>query len=194
MTDGPSSTRVFPLTRIEGDGLGLRPVCVDDIDDIALACQDAETRDWLPLPRPYERVHAEGFVTQVASMAQEAGTGIVFAIEVDGRLHGCIDLKATDWSAGTTEIGYWVAPWGRGAGLAGRATRLLAEWALTDQGLERVVVRAATGNQASQRAAERAGFVREGVARNAGVLHDGRVDLAIYALVRSDVGVGAARA
>ena len=74
----------------------------------------------MPLPRPYERLHAEGFVGEIAASTQESGRGIVFAVEVDGRLHGCIDLKATDWVSGTTEIGYWVAPWGRGRGLAGR--------------------------------------------------------------------------
>jgi RimJ/RimL family protein N-acetyltransferase len=80
-----------------------------------------------------------------------------------------------------------VAPWGRGNGLAGRATRTLAEWALREQGFERVVVRAATGNRASQRAAESAGFVAEGTARNAGFVRAGRVDLEVYSLVRSDL-------
>ncbi len=59
--------------------------------------------------------------------------------------------------------------------------------ALVEHGLERVVVRAGTGNGASQRAAESAGFVREGVARNAGRTHAGRIDLVVYSLVTTDL-------
>lgn len=184
-----SAGPAFRAETIEGDGFVLRPLTADDVDDITTACQDEATLAWLPLPQPYERRHAESFVSEIARTARESGRGLVLAIEVDGRLHGCIDLKATDWVSRTTEIGYWVAPWGRGSGLAGRATRILAEWALREHGLERVVVRAATGNRASQRAAESAGFVAEGTARNAGFVRAGRVDLVVYSLVRSDLGL-----
>ena len=46
----------------------------------------------------------------------------------------------------------------------------------------------APGNVPSTRNAERAGVVFEGVARNAGHVDAGRVDLAIYARISSDVG------
>lgn len=180
-------TQRFPEVVLAGDGFVLRPLAQFDVADVTAACNDATTLEWLPLPRPYEREHAEGFIDVIARDARESGRGVVFAIDVSGRLHGCIDLKATDWRAGTTEVGYWVAPWGRGRRLAGRATRLLAEWALRDHRLERVVLHAATGNLASQRSAESAGFVREGVARNAGLVHGGRVDLVVYSLVRDDL-------
>lgn len=134
-------TQRFPEVVLAGDGFVLRPLAQLDVEDITAACNDAATLEWLPLPRPYRREHAEGFVDVIARDARESGRGVVFAIDVSGRLHGCIDLKATDWRAGTTEVGYWVAPWGRGQRLAGRATRLLAEWALRDHRLERVVLR-----------------------------------------------------
>jgi RimJ/RimL family protein N-acetyltransferase len=65
----------------------------------------------------------------------------------------------------------------------------MAKWALIDLGLHRVELRIATGNAASLRVAEKAGFVREGIARSAGYVHTGRVDLAIFSLVQADLRV-----
>lgn len=144
-------------------------------------------QQWLPLPSPYTDEVAKGFVEEFAPGQQATGAGLVRAIEVGGRLAGCVSLKETDWQELTTEVGYWIAPWGRGVGLAGRAARLLAEWALRDQAMERVELRAAVGNVASQRSADRAGFTREGILRNAGHVHAGRVDLVVYSLIPSDL-------
>jgi RimJ/RimL family protein N-acetyltransferase len=55
------------------------------------------------------------------------------------------------------------------------ATVALSRWALTEAAFERVILRIAPGNKASIRVAEKAGFTYEGVARNSGIVHAGRV-------------------
>ena len=179
--------RTFPEATLTAGELTLRPLTAADVDEVAEACQDAETRRWLPLPRPYTRASAQWFIGTFGPSQRESGAGVVFAIESDGRLAGVIDLKHVDWAVKVAEVGYWVAPWARGRGVASQATRALAEWAIRDHGFERVELFAATGNAASQRAAEKAGFVPEGVARNAGYVHDGRVDMVLFSLVRDDL-------
>ncbi|WP_026125590.1 GNAT family N-acetyltransferase, partial [Nocardiopsis gilva] len=59
-------------------------------------------------------------------------------------------------------------------------------WAI-DQGFERIVLRAATANTGSRRVAEKAGFVFEGIERNAMRLHEGRCDMALYSLIPTDL-------
>ena len=143
---------------------------------------------------PETTLSAGGLIGTFGPTQRESGAGIVFAIESDGRLAGVIDLKHVNWASKVAEVGYWVAPWARGRGVASQATRAFSLWAIRDHGFERVELFAATGNPASQRAAEKAGFVREGVARNAGYVHDGRVDLVVYSLVPDDLQISGAGA
>lgn len=70
----------------------------------------------------------------------------------------------------------------RGKGLTTAAVVALSRWAL-DSGMERVELRIAPENLASRRVAERAGFHFEGVLRNAGFTHDGRIDLMMFSLL-----------
>jgi RimJ/RimL family protein N-acetyltransferase len=79
--------------------------------------------------------------------------------------------RRTDWAAGVTEIGYWAATEARGHGYLTEATEALARWTLAEVGLHRVELRIATGNAASRRVAQKAGFRAEGVARSAGYVH-----------------------
>ncbi|MDQ2850300.1 MAG: GNAT family N-acetyltransferase [Actinomycetota bacterium] len=178
---------VFDDATITGDGFELRVPSAGDVDAITAACQDLVTQRWLPIPVPYEREHALSFVTDIAPEQRRSGSGLVRVIEVAGQVAGIIDLKKTDWRAQVTEIGYWVGPAHRGHGLAGRATERLSRWAIEQQGMERVEITAASGNVASQRAAERAGFTREGLCRSAGYIHAGRIDLVLYARIRDDL-------
>jgi len=183
----PETTPIFPETTLAAENLILRPFTPTDADDVTEACQDIETLRWLPLPRPYTRANAEWFIGTFGPGQRESGAGIVFAIESAGRLAGAIDLKQVNWTVRVAEVGYWVAPWARGRGVAAQATRVLCEWAIRDHGFERVQLFAATGNAASQRVAEKAGFVREGVARNACCVPDGRADMVLFSLVPEDL-------
>ena len=80
-----------------------------------------------------------------------------------------------------------VAPSARGRGLATAALRLVSRWALRDLGVARVQLTTHLDNAASQRAAERAGFQREGVLRSWEELRGRRVDLVMYSLVAADL-------
>jgi len=158
-----------------------------DAPSIAIAGDDAETQKWLPLPTPYTLDDAKRFIDEIAPATLKAGTGIVFAIEHENGFVGCIDVKRAEWLNGICEIGYWTMPEHRGRGFMSQALELLSKWVLLEQDFVRVEVRVAVENHASQRVAEKVGLIREGVARQAGRVHDGRVDLVIFSRVISDI-------
>jgi RimJ/RimL family protein N-acetyltransferase len=85
------------------------------------------------------------------------------------------------------EIGYWMVAESRRQGIGARATRLLAVWALTKLGLERVELLANPRNEASLRLAGRAGFTREGTLRRYRRRHGVREDLVMFSMLADDV-------
>lgn len=166
----------------------LRMLRDSDAGFITIAANDVETQMWLPLPAPYSIENAKWFINEYSASVHKAGTGIVFAIEQGNSFVGCIDVKRAEWLNGTCEIGYWTMPEHRGHGYMSQALDILSDWVLREQGFSRVEVRVATENHASQRVAEKAGFVREGIARQAGRVHTGRVDLVVFSKVLGDFG------
>lgn len=180
----------FPETVLRTDRLELRPYRETDAADVVRACQDEIIQRWLPVPKPYTFEDALAWCTTLTASLREVGAGIEWAATRSprGDFLGSFGLKRTDWRARTSEIGYWVAPWARNEGFATEAVAEIGRWLLTEQAFERMELRAATGNLASQRVAEKAGLAREGIARNAGFTHTGRVDLVIFSLTPADFG------
>jgi RimJ/RimL family protein N-acetyltransferase len=84
------------------------------------------------------------------------------------------------------EIGYWVAPWARGRGVASVATGALAGWAFA-HGFARLELLTRMENIPSQRVALRAGFRYEGVRRGSAIGRDGvRDELSAWARLADD--------
>ncbi|MCE2763490.1 MAG: GNAT family N-acetyltransferase [Ilumatobacteraceae bacterium] len=123
-----------------------------DIDWITEACQDPDIQRWTLVPRPYTRDHARHFVEHPELERQR------WVIEHDGDPIGVIGVHGVNEN-GDAEIGYWLAPRGRGMRVMASAVSLVAELLATDSSVRALTARIAEGNTASRRTAERAGFV-----------------------------------
>lgn len=186
----------FPRVNLNTERLELRGFTIADVDDVLAGAADPETQRWLPLPapgEPYTRADAERWCREQAPACRASGEGIQWAavLRDGGMFVGSFGLTRTLWNAASTEVGYWVGPWARGCGLASEAVAAIARWTLKEQRFQRLTLKAAPGNHASRRVAERNGFVYEGIERNAMPLHRGRTDLALYSLIPSDLDSGA---
>jgi RimJ/RimL family protein N-acetyltransferase len=148
------------------DGLLLRAWRAGDAEAVYRACQDPDIQRWTTVPQPYEPRHAVGFVTDYTDQAWSKGIGAPMGVfdATTGALLGSMGLKL-DPPTGEAEIGYWTVPEARGRGVATRAGRALAQWALDGLGVRRLVWRAVVGNHASRLAALRIGVQMEGLQR-----------------------------
>jgi RimJ/RimL family protein N-acetyltransferase len=115
------------------------------------------------------------------------GSRAGFAIEThDGAFLGLGMVVEIEWEGRQGEIGYVLSPAARGRGAATRAVRLLTDWCFEQLGFERVELWIDASNAASERVAERAGYVREGVLRSTWFKEDIRIDAGIWSRLRSD--------
>jgi RimJ/RimL family protein N-acetyltransferase len=72
-----------------------------------------------------------------------------------------------------------------GQGIAPRAVEQLAKWAFSQTDLHRLEIVAALGNTRSQRVAEKAGAIREGILRGRLWLHSTPHDAVLYSITRT---------
>ena len=167
---------------LRDDELHLRPPTEADVPAIAAACQDPDLARFIPgFPSPYTESDARAWV--VSRPRIEASLTFLIVDHATGELYGAIEVRLGD----TGSIGYWIAEEARGRGIATRATRLLARWAVTNGGVERLELTTHPDNVASQRVAEKAGFTREGVLRGHTKFQEGRRDSVMYSLLPGDL-------
>jgi RimJ/RimL family protein N-acetyltransferase len=176
---------------IDGPTL-LRPWREADADAIVAAVQDPEIIRWTSVPTPYSDTDARLYLLQRHDGVL-TGTHAPFAIvdaDDDSHLLGSISLMRFAWEDLRAEVGYWLAPAGRGGGHATRAVRLICAWGFELLALDRIDLLAATGNTASQRIAERAGFTRELTLRSFAVGKQGRLDMVMFRLLAGELPPG----
>ncbi|QKW12371.1 GNAT family N-acetyltransferase [Verrucosispora sp. NA02020] len=173
---------------IETADVRLRPFRPDDVPDIVAGCADPLVQRYLDgLPRPYTEADGRWWVAEGAPAAFAAG-GAAYAVADPGddRLLGTVGLSHAVPQRAQAEIGYWVAPWARGRGVATAATRALAQRAFAT-GTARLELVTHVENTASQRVALAAGFQPEGVRRSGGpVRGGGRRDLTVWVRLADD--------
>jgi RimJ/RimL family protein N-acetyltransferase len=179
---------IVPPASLSDGVVLLRPFTHGDGPAIARNCSDPEVPRWTRVPSPYTEAHADLYVDRMEVDAAR-GEAVSFAVCAvgEGLALGSITLQRFDWDARRCEIGYYLGAAGRGRGLMTRAVRVVTPWGFAALGLRRLEIHAATGNPASQRVAERAGYVREGILRSYQQLKGVRQDLVCYSQLPEDL-------
>jgi RimJ/RimL family protein N-acetyltransferase len=121
-----------------------------------------------------------------------AGQGYSFAITdaADGTPVGQAGLWLRDADHGRASIGYWIAAPHRRRGYTTAALDAVSRWGLTLDGIGRLELYAEPWNEGSWRAAERAGYRREGLLRSWQRVGQQRRDMYMYSLLRHDLPPG----
>jgi RimJ/RimL family protein N-acetyltransferase len=165
----------------------IQPYAPEDAQALCEAARESigEVYRWLDWCHPqYSMTEAQEWIRTRAPLAAE-GREYTFAIVgADGRLLGGCGLNQINRIHRFGNVGYWVRTSATRRGMATEAVRQLADFAFGNTDLVRLEILCAVGNDPSQRVAERAGAVREGVLRHRLLVHGQPMDAVLYSLVR----------
>jgi RimJ/RimL family protein N-acetyltransferase len=167
--------------------LQLRPPSPADAADALAMLQDPDVALWNPGPEDLDLDAARAWARRGADWS--SGDHATFAVHdaTSGRLLGNVSLHQVDHEQADAEIGYRVAPWARGQGVATAAVAAASRWAFGALDLVRIELCHATVNPASCRVALKAGYPLEGTLRQSYVYGDGRrYDEHVHARLASD--------
>ena len=157
----------------------------EHVDELAGWLHDRGILRFTHVPEPVP----EGFARTWYQRYEEgraAGTREAFvAVDDDGAMVALVVAPTIERAARQTELGYIVAPGARGRGVATGALAQLTEWAFAE-GMLRVYVHVDVDNHASNRVAEKAGYVREGVLRSLHFKGDLRSDTVVWSRLPTD--------
>jgi ribosomal-protein-serine acetyltransferase len=85
------------------------------------------------------------------------------------------------------ELGYWVGQNQQGKGIVTKSCKGLIDFCFKDLNLNRLEIKCGTENIKSQTIPHRLKFIKEGVLRQAELVHEKYIDLYLYSLCKNDI-------
>jgi RimJ/RimL family protein N-acetyltransferase len=173
---------------MSADGLRLVPLAEEHLDDVRALLDDAEVLHFTRIPEPPPEDFPEQWLGGYEQGRRDGTREAFAALDGDDGFLGLALAPTIDREGDEVELGYIVPREARGRGVATEMLRQLTQWAFDEAGALRIVLVIDVENAASERVAERCGYVREGVMRSIHLKQGARVDAAIWSRLPSDPG------
>ena len=184
------------MPRLElASGRHLRPVEARDAPELhaLIEANRAHLARWLAWAEPQTPSQTEQYVARAHSQ-RAANDGFQAAIIERGRIIGMVGFHGIDWPNRATSLGYWLDQDAQGRGAMTEAVAAMVDHAFAEWGLNRVEIRLDVENARSRALAERLGFTREGVLRQAMWVARDFHDDAVYSMLAGEWRERSARA
>ncbi|MFD6859231.1 GNAT family N-acetyltransferase [Rhodococcus sp. NPDC060090] len=162
------NTRTLGPVNVHGHHVVLRPPRMADAAEwSALRMRDRAILEpfWVTSELSWERQHSEHeWIGHIIRMRidERSGTGIYFALSVDGQFSGQCDLLHIDTAARTAEIGLWMSSELAHEGIASDTATLFLDFVFGELGIRRLAAAICVDNVPARHLALRAGLEYEG--------------------------------
>jgi ribosomal-protein-serine acetyltransferase len=170
--------------------VNIRPFALEDTDSLFEAVLESynELHPWMTWCHAgFARGDSREFIERQL-LAFPAGDEYSFAITSQaGEILGVCGVNEVDRESRSANLGYWVRTSMMRKGIASAATLMLAKWVFENTNLIRLQIVASVKNLPSQRTAERAGAIKEGILRSGIMIHGAPHDAVVYSIIRADL-------
>lgn len=174
---------VYPDPPLSDGVVRLRSWRMDDTQCVRRAATDPRIPSGTTVPVEYTPAEGRSFIErQWGRLENGQGISQVIADAASDEALGQLWIGIRP-QPGVAGLGYWLVPDARGRGLATRAVRLAADWALGPLGMARIEAWVVPGNEPSQRVLVSAGFEQEGLLRSFLTVGEERADAIVFARV-----------
>lgn len=175
------------VTTLETERLRLEPLSPKHIDSMWKSALDSmeELRPWLPWAVDASLEETRAFAEMCESNWAD-NKAWAFAIIKDGEVIGTIGLDDAQSDTSRAEMGYWLRTADAGKSLMTEAAAAVIEFGFNQLGLHRIELEAGVDNPGSLKVAEKLGFRREGLAREAAWAGAGYYDTVRFGLLSTD--------
>ncbi|GAA3193076.1 GNAT family protein [Actinocorallia longicatena] len=173
-------------TEITAGLFHLRPPRLTEAEDLLELASDRDVTVFTPrLKTVTDLESARAMCEKFADWTGRATFSILDA--PTERYMGHIMIFGIDREDSVAEVGYRIAPWARGRGVASTCLRAITGWSFATLDLHRIHLLHALDNPASCRVALKNGYLHEGTLRSAFVAGDGlRRDEHLHARLITD--------
>lgn len=166
---------------------------LSDARDLAAAISNPKIQQNLRDGLPYPYTEQDGIEYISAMLSADENETFAFAIAADGKAVGSIGIfRQGNIHRQTAEIGYYIAEEYWGKGIMTKAVQQACEQVFKKSNLIRIYAEPFAENTASCRVLEKAGFRYEGTLRSNAVKCGKVIDMKIYSLLRTEIGLSAA--
>ena len=167
------------------DEITIRRAEPDDADFLLELMTHEDVDPFMAVVRPRDR---DGLLTEIERSQAEPQEYGRFVIEVDGEPAGLMGFEVANRRSRIAHLGSLaVHPSFRGKRVADRAAQLFQRHLIFDLGYHRLQLEIYGFNERALAHAERAGFIREGVRRQAYWRNDEWVDGVLYGLLAEEL-------
>lgn len=117
---------------------------------------------------------------------QKEGKEISFMIFYQNHLVGRIGIHYINQQNKQGAIGYWLTEDAQGKGIIINACKTVISYGFNELGLNRIELKAATGNLKSQSVAQKLNFKKEGILRQAELVNGRFLDLMLFSTLKNE--------